>query len=421
MISEFLQSLRRLGAPERKDSATAGLVSIHMTGQPSWTPRNYGALAKEGYAANPIAFRCVRAIADAAASIPIVLYEGDQELSEHPLLDLLTRPNPLQAGQDLLGTAFSHLQIAGNAYIEAVSAGDEVKELYVLRPDRMKVVPGARGWPEGFEYSVAGRTHRFAIDGEVSPILHLKTFNPVDDHYGHSAIEAAAPAIDIYNQGGAWLKALLDNAARPSGALVYRGVTGAPNLTADQFDRLKAELQENYQGAKNAGRPLLLEGGLEWQSLSFSPSDLQFLDARNAAAREIALAFGVPPMLLGIPGDNTYSNYREATLAFWRASVIPLVNRTLESITHWLGPRFGEGLRLGVDLDGVEALTVEREALWNRVQGASFLTRNEKREAVGYGADDGEEVQDRGGVGTVLPLARPAPAQPQSGRAETQS
>lgn len=385
MFEEFWNSMRVAFAPEQKASATASMVALHLTGQPRWTPRNYGALAREGYASNPIAYRCIRSIAEAAASVPLVLYEDGKELTSHPLLDLLRAPNPLGSGKDLLGTVYGHLQISGNAYIEAVEGGEGVGELYALRPDRMKVIPGARGWPEGFEYAVSGRTHRFTAEDEKSPILHLKTFNPTDDHYGHSPIEAAAPAIDIYNQGGAWLKALLDNAARPSGALVYKGPVGSPNLTGDQFERLKAELQENYQGAKNAGRPLLLEGGLEWQSLSFSPSDLQFLDARNAAAREIALAFGVPPMLLGIPGDNTYSNYREAQLGFWRATVLPLVDRTLEALTNWLGPQFGDGLRFGTDLDGVEALTAEREALWNRVSSASFLTRDEQREAVGYG------------------------------------
>jgi len=99
-------------------------------------------------------------------------------------------------------------------------------------------------------------------------------------------------------------------------------------------------------------------------------------------------------MLLGIPGDNTYSNYREANVAFWRATVIPLVQRTLEALTHWLGPRFGEELRLGIDIDGVNALTLEREALWARVDAASFLTRNEKREAVGYGTDQLEDLND---------------------------
>ncbi len=83
-------------------------------------------------------------------------------------------------------------------------------------------------------------------------------------------------------------------------------------MTADQFARLKAELEASFQGTRNAGRPLLLEGGLDWKAMSLSPRDLDFMEAKHAAAREIALAIGVPPMLLGIPGDNTYSNYAEA-------------------------------------------------------------------------------------------------------------
>ena len=94
-------------------------------------------------------------------------------------------------------------------------------------------------------------------------------------------------------------------------------------LSDDQFERLKRELEENYQGARNAGRPLLLEGGLDWKAMSLSPKDMDFMEAKHAAAREIALAFGVPPQLLGIPGDNTYSNYQEANRVFFRATVLP--------------------------------------------------------------------------------------------------
>ena len=101
-----------------------------------------------------------------------------------------------------------------------------------------------------------------------------------------------------------------DNSARPSGALVY---TSGGALTPDQFERLKRELADNFSGARNAGRPLLLEGGLDWRAMSLSPRDLDFLESKHAAAREIALALGVPPMLLAIPGDNTYSNYQEAS------------------------------------------------------------------------------------------------------------
>ena len=102
------------------------------------------------------------------------------------------------------------------------------------------------------------------------------------------------------------------------------------------------------------------------------------------------LAFGVPPMLLGIPGDNTYSNYSEANRSFWRQTVLPLVARMGGALAGWLGPAWGGGLTLGYDADAVEALSLEREALWRRVDAADFLTPDEKREAVGYGSGSGE-------------------------------
>ena len=123
-----------------------------------------------------------------------------------------------------------------------------------------------------------------------------------------------------------WNKALLDNAARPSGALVHDSGDGAALLAAEQFERLRAELEAHFSGAANAGRPLLLEGGLKWQAMSLTPADMDFVGLKAAAAREIALAFGVPPMLLGLPGDATYANYREANRALWRLTVLPMAD-----------------------------------------------------------------------------------------------
>lgn len=248
----------------------------------------------------------------------------------------------------------------------------------------MRVVAGADGWPGAYEYSVGGSRVRYEQIGPVPPILHLALFNPTDDHYGLSPMEAAAVALDIHNAAGAWNKALLDNAARPSGALVFSPSTGAA-LSEAQFARLKGELEANYQGAGNAGRPLLLDGGLDWRPLALSPKEMDFVEAKASAAREIALAFGVPPLLLGLPGDNTHANYAEANRAFYRQSVIPLVTRTADSIAAWLEPAFGPA-RLVPDLDAVEALALERESLWRRVQAAEFLSVAEKREAVGYPA-----------------------------------
>jgi phage portal protein BeeE len=90
-------------------------------------------------------------------------------------------------------------------------------------------------------------------------------------------------------------------------------------------------------------------------------------------------------MMLGIPGDNTYSNYAEANRAFWRLTVLPLVARTAAALEAWLAPLWPDRLHLGYDTDAVEALSVEREALWARLGAAQFLTQDEKRAAVGYG------------------------------------
>lgn len=378
MLTRWLQA-----PPEAKASRADRAVALYVSGHAVWTPRDYTALAREGFQKNAVVHRAVRLVAEAAASLPLILRQDARELSAHPLLTLLSRPNPREGGQRFLESVYGHLLVSGNAYVEAVGVDGSPRELYALRPDRMRVVPGPDGWPAAYEYTVGGETVRFAWQpGEaMPPILHLTLFHPADDHYGLSPMEAAAVALDIHNAAGAWNKALLDNAARPSGALVVGGAT----LTDAQFDRLKGELEANYQGAGNAGRPLLLEGGLDWKPLSLSPKDMDFVEAKAAAAREIALAFGVPPLLLGLPGDSTHANYAEANRAFYRQTVIPLVRRTAEALAQWLAPSFGEPLRLEPDLDAIEALAEERESLWRRVSAATFLDDDEKREAVGYG------------------------------------
>jgi HK97 family phage portal protein len=386
----MLQRLKAyLRAPEAKASRTAQVLAFESGGRARWTPRDYAALAREGYLGNAIVHRAARLVAENAASCCYLVFEGAQERETHPLGVLLARPNPRQDGAAFLEALVSHLLLAGNAYVEAVALDDDVRELYALRPDRMKAVPGADGWAEAYEYSAGGRSVRFdQLSSRVPPILHLSFFHPLDDHYGLAPLEAAAVAVDTHNAAARWNKALLDNAARPSGALIYSGPEGAV-LNDAQFDRLKRELTDTYQGAANAGRPLLLEGGLDWKAMSLTPKDMDFLEAKHAAAREIALAFGVPPMLLGIPGDNTYANFQEANRVFWRQTVLPLASRIGTSLAQWLSPQFGDGVRLVIDTDRIEALASDRNALWERVTAAPFLTLNEKREAVGYAPFDG--------------------------------
>lgn len=282
---------------------------------------------------------------------------------------------------------YGHLLLSGNAYVEMVTAGGGgAAEMHLLRPDRVSVATDASGWPVALDHREGAAKRRVFLRQarDEGSALHLTLFHPLDDHYGFPPLEAALMALDIHNAAGRWNKALLDNSARPSGALIYAPKEGG-NLTEEQFDRLKAELEQGYSGPTRAGRPLLLEGGLDWKAMGLTPRDMDFVEAKHAAARDIALAFGVPPMLLGIPGDNTYANYQEANRAFYRLTVLPLVSRTAREFTAWLGPAFGEGLRFWFDADAIEGLAVEREALWARVGSAGFLSDDEKREAVGYG------------------------------------
>ncbi len=369
-------------SPVAESKSVQVLMSLRELGEPSWTSRSFAALAQEGFVRNPVVNRCVRLIAEAATRVPLVAEEEGKRLDGHPLLTLLSRPNPHQSGSEMLEAAYAYLQTAGNAYLKAAIADGEVKGIYVLRPDRMRVLAQADGWPAAYTYSTGTGSETLRVEtAPMSEVLHMALFHPLDDYYGLSPLEAALQSLDLHNAASRWNKALLDNSARPSGALVYSA--GGGRLTDEQFRRLKEELEGAFQGAANAGRPMVLEGGLDWKSIGISPKDMDFIEAKHVAAREIALAFGVPPMLLGIPGDNTYANLAEANRSFWRQTVVPLVRRVTDDLSFWLTPGFGGRVRIVPNFDEVEALAEDQASRWTRIGGASFLSDEEKRAMLG--------------------------------------
>ena len=332
-------------------------------------PQSYEQRVRSGYRDNPVAQRAVRLVAESIGSAPL-------SISDPAVLALVQATS---AGQGLLETAAAHVLLHGNAFIQILCDpfGKPV-ELFALRPERITIVGDARGWPLAYIYKVGDAAMRLSPD----TIIHIKAMNPLDDHYGLGCLGAATNAVAIHNAATQWNKALLDNAARPSGALVYDPGEAGATLSADQFDRLRAEMEASFAGAGNAGRPMLLEGGLRWQALSFSPTDMDFIALKSVAAREIALAFGVPPVLLGLPGDATYSNYREANRALWRQTILPLCVKILGAIAQGLAETF-PGVSLSVNLDQVTELAEDRERLWMQVNAADFLTLDEKRAMVG--------------------------------------
>ncbi|MBV9930388.1 MAG: phage portal protein [Alphaproteobacteria bacterium] len=349
-------------------------------------PRSYEAQVREAYLGNPVAQRSVRLVAESVAWAPLAADDGGGGGGGGG--GAAARALRL-AAPALLDAAASHLLLHGNAYLQLLAGADGAPaELFALRPERVSVEPGPGGWPAAYVYKAGETKTRLpARDGLGRPALvHVRATHPLDDHYGLGSLGAAAGAVAIHNAATRWNKALLDNAARPSGALVL----GDEGVLADEhYQRLKAELEAEFAGAGNAGRPMLLAGGMKWEAISLSPADMDFVGLKAAAARDIALAFGVPPMLLGLPGDATYANYREANRALWRLTVLPLADRLLGAIGGALAA-WWPGLRLRLDIDQVTALAEDRERLWTQVSAADFLSREEKRAMLGMSAEGGE-------------------------------
>lgn len=378
---------------ETKASAAGGVISFPFVGRPVWTDRDYAALADESYVRNAVAFKCVKLISSSAATASWILSDRrGKEIDNHPLLDLLAKPGPMVGGNELFEALFAYLLIAGNGYLEGVGPdGKPPRELWALRPDRTQVVPGPTAMPAAYEYTANGVRYRWDVDPLTGkgPILHLKEFHPLNDWYGLSRVEPAAYGVDRHNAASAHNKALLDNGARPSGALVFQPVTvDGKTITAPDpvLKKAEADLASRHGGPGNAGRPFVFGGNVKWEDMSTSPKDMDFQAGKEDAARDICLAFGVPHILV-VPGASTYNNVREAKLELWEDTILPLMDRVTDKLNTWLCPQFGDGLKLSVDLDDISALEPRREAKRKSVTDLldkGVIDDDEAREALQY-------------------------------------
>jgi HK97 family phage portal protein len=378
-------------------------IATWAVGSPRWTPRRYDKLADEGYVRNAIGFRCTKMIAEAAASIPYLLMQKKAEVEEHKLLDLLDRPSPMIGGQALFEAFFAYLLLEGNSYLEGVAPFDTRPpgELWTLRPDRMKVVPGVRGTAQAYTHDVNGVTKRWEADQITGrgAIMHLKEFHPLNDWYGLSRIEPAAYGMDRHNAASAHNKALLQNGARPTGALIFKPVTVNGEAQSAPPEIIKAaekRLEDHHVDMDHRGRPMVLGGNIDWQEMGLSPRDMDFGQGKDDAARDICASLGVPHILI-VPGSSTFNNLAMARLQLYEETVLPLFGRATDALNAWLTPRYGDGLRLVPDLDSVPALEPRRETKRKAAADlfkAGLLKRDEARAMLDYdaiGGDVGEE------------------------------
>lgn len=385
--------LRRKPA-EQKVSAAGYAISSIGPGRPVWSDRDYAAFSSEGYRRNAVVFRCVKMIASGASTVPWLLYSKDgAEIEEHALLQLLQRPNSTASGRAFFEAFYAYLLLAGNTYIEGVGPdGKPYTELWNQRPDRMRVIPGEFGLPAGYEMEANGILHRWQADqltGE-GPILHLKDFHPLDDWYGMSRMEAAAYGVDRHNESSVHNMSLLQNGGRPSGMLVFEPVRTGPESFAfapeSAIEAAEARFASNNVGALNAGRPLITGGAVKWQEMGITPKDMDYAISKDDSARDICAAFGVPHILV-VPGSSTYNNVREAKLELWEDTILPVIDLAVDALNSWLVPSFGDGMRLGIDLDEISALEFRRETKRKGVielLDKGVIDRTEAREALQY-------------------------------------
>lgn len=346
------------------------------------------------YKKNVIVYRCVNLIAQSASHIPWLVSRNKgsnyERITNHPIYNLLKRPNPGKAGADFFGEIIANKLLYGNAYILVVLVNMKPREIYLLPANSTELIL-EKAAPIAYRYIGNNEEKVYPIDplNKMSKILHLKNYHHTNQHYGLSCLDAASRSINLHDQTTNWNSSLLQNGARPSGALIVKD----GYLTEEQFDRLQSQLVEKFTSSNNSGKPLLLEGGLAWQEMSINPKDMDFIESKNSAAREIALAFGIPPQLLGINGDNTYSNMQEARLALWEETLIPLLDKLSDALGNWLSHWYQEEIIIDFDRDSISALIEKRENLWVKITNANFMTLNEKRAIVGLKPlEDGDRL-----------------------------
>lgn len=389
-----LQVIGRTAAPathERKESALRAFMARGLPTAKWRLHQKTESFYREGYQQNVIVYRCISLIAEAAASAPPIAYAGDRQLTSHPALDLLINPNPRQSGEDFRQAVFAYDLLAGESFQELVGPrgmNRPPREVYAHRPDLMHaIIDKTTGEVSQWQAKYQSRT----LTLPPEQVLHVKRFNPVDPYRGQSPLMPAARSADSHNEATTWNYRVLQNGAKPSGVLQQEA--NEQPLTDDEYLRLKTELDEQFSGSQNAGRPLLLEGGLKWVQMMLTQSDIDWLKGKELSAREVALAFDVPEQLVGVPGQQTYNNYREARLALYEDAVLPLLDRYFGAWTQWARRAYNEpSLRLTYDVDQMPALSLRRERTWEKVQQADFLTVNEQREAVGYEPVEGGDV-----------------------------
>lgn len=402
---------------------------------------NYYRYALEGYARNEIVYACIDELCTSAAEPRIAAYKrvrgALEKLDTHDIVDLLERPNPFMDRFAFISTIIMHLYIAGNAYIEIVrSAAGRVRELWVLRPDRMFVVPDAREFVRGWKYRLGAQENEIP----ARDVIHIKMRNPLDDYYGMPPLAAAAMRVDTDNFMRTFTASFFRNAGVPAGMLEFDA-----KLTTAEKEMVQQRFRSDTAGPSSWHNVLILEQ----KSVKYTPMGMP-LGERGLVLPEldeidesrIAMVFGVPLILIGSRlgmQRSTFANYKEARASFWDETLMPLYSMIASRLNAMLVEEFIGVDEIQFDMSTVGALQEDEDAKHVRIREdvrAGLLSLQEGRQALGKDADfePGAMLMLDNGVSPMLAeqletvandvanppaaLATPTSAQSTNGRAE---
>lgn len=288
-----------------------GLIEA-ITGAPP------GRVTIEQALGNSDAYACIRVLADAVASIPLVVYRrspvGRERVTTGVTANLLRHPSPTMTSGVLFATVMAHLQGWGNAYVAKYRARGQVTQLGVIHPARVTVRVDAAGEPTYLVPGPAGGQ----VECNRRDICHIKGMT-LDGIIGVSPVAQARGAFQVAQGLETVAATLMANGARLSGVLKH-----PMNLSQTAADRLKGAFRRLTTGVE-AGGVIVLAEGMEYQAISLSPEDAQLIEQRKLSATQIARVFRVPPYMIGAETGSslTYSNVEQETASFLTHSVRP--------------------------------------------------------------------------------------------------
>ena len=403
-----------------------------------WNPENDDTYINKGYRFNSTIYSIVNLITKTASTIPFMVYEVKNEnelkryksmtsgnfnsnamlqskilqkkalveIEDTELHELLNRPNPAQSYNAWLQEVVAFGKLTGNRYIYGISPEsgpnqNKYSELYVLPSQSVEINSG--GIFDPIKYYTLDYNGEYKIEAE--DVCHIKDFNPYYDGtgshlYGMSPLKAGLRSLYANNEA-------LTTGVRYLQNQTARGVlmSDEGDLNEVQARQLKDKFRQQYQGANNAGDVIITPKKLSWVNFGLNASDLSLIEQYNASIKDLCNIYNVPVQLLNNTDSSTYNNMNEAKKSLYVNSVIPELNKIKDELNRWLTPQYGDKLYIDFDYTNIPELQEEMDKVVNQMTQAWWLTPNEKRAAMSYGADeDTQEMNDYYIPSTFLPL-----------------